>query len=450
MEHELYVVALVKSSERARAAVGGMARSDLLRHLASTGRTAEEWAELAARIRAEFTPPQLPAALTGQHLRALLGTKATEVLAEVLGCPAPDVHETLLDAERLEWALRDSGSTRRTIRDAERLMMELIPRLPRLAAAHALSSGDWGWFVERHGWLTGHAVRRLTAHARRRGWPADARPAQVLAAVLDEVDGPRTEVHDSARFDSLALIELRRRIGLLTEQLRDDALSRAEEAALLAPDLTSVARLPAWLQLYEHNAVAIGLHRLFTGATSLAELLQGAYSEPPPVVGDPVPGKGFGIENEIAFGVFKRRVAFDVTCEVEGHTGPQVVLRCRGLPRDAHQPVRTKILQLRGSDLSQIGSSIGERLLNTRVAQHHGLHGRLRLALHQHGTEAVQAVLLTGIRRPITVPAPWCDHLTTTLPFAEPPAGDTGFGDVREVNRALRDSAGDRRVEEVT
>ncbi|RKT55558.1 hypothetical protein [Saccharothrix australiensis] len=450
MEHELYVMALVKSSERARAAVGGMARSDLLRHLASAGRAAEEWAELAARIRTEFTPPPLPAALTQQHLRALLTTRSIAALAEVLRCPVPDVHETLLDPERLEWALRDSGSNRRTIRDAERMLMELIPRLPRLAAAHALSSGDWGWFVERHGWLTAHAVRCLTAHARYRGWPADARPAQVLAAVLDEVDGPRTEVHDSARFDSLALIELRRRIGLLAEQLRDDALSRAEEAALLAPDLASVSRLPAWLQLYEQNAVAIGLHRLFTGATSLAELLQGAYSEPPPVVGDPLPAKGFGIENEISFGVFKRRVAFDVTCEVEGHTGPQVVLRCRGLPRDAHQPVRAKILQLRTSDLSQIGSSVGERLLNTRVAQHHGLRGRLRLALHQHGAEAIQAVLLTGIRRPISVPAPWRDHLETALPFAEPPAHDTGFGDVGEVNRALRDSAGDRRVEEVT
>ncbi|WP_229402318.1 hypothetical protein [Micromonospora okii] len=453
MENELYVVALVRSSERARAAIGQVlgdfARADLLRRVGRPGQTAEELAELAARVRAEFTPARLPAALTEVHLRMLVAPASLPVLAGVLRCPVADVHATLLDAHQLARALRDAGDARAGIADSELLLLSLLPRLPRLAAAHALDAGDWGPFVERRGWLTPLAVRRLGAEAAARSWPADARPSRVLAGILEQTGAGRDRAESSPRFDTLALIELRRRIGLLAEQLREDASTHAEEAALLAPDLTSVARLPAWLQLYERGAVAVGLHRLFTGSTSLAELLQGNYAEPPPVTGDPAPDEGLGITNELAFGTFRKRIAFDVTCVLAGQSEPQVVLRCRGLPKAQYGPVREKILSLGPADLAEIGTSVGERLLNTQVAQHHGLRGRLRYVLRQHGPQAVQCVLLAGVRRPIVVPSPWHEYLATTLPYAEPPDADTRFAGLDEVNRALRAGAGHRRIEEV-
>jgi len=453
MENELYIVALVKSSDRARAAIGEVlgdfSRSDLLRRIGRPGQTTDELAELAARVRAEFTPAQLPAVLTEHHLRMLVAPASLPVLAGVLSCPVADVHATLLDAHHLGRALRDSGHARAEIADAELLLLNLLPRLPRLAAAHALNSGDWGSFVERRGWLTPSAVRRLAVEAAKRSWPADSRPTQVLAGILEQTAAGRNQVEASKRFDALALIELRRRIGLLAEQLRDDASTHAEEAALLAPDLTSVARLPAWLQLYERDAVAVGLHRLFTGSTSLAELLQGNYAEPPSVAGDPVPDEGLHITNELVFGTLKKRIAFDVTCVVEGQSDPQVVLRCRGLPKAKYEPIREKILTLRTTDLSQVGNSVGERLLNTQVAEHHGLPGRLRHVLRSHGPQAIQCILLAGIRRPIVVPSPWHEYLSTTLPYAEPPAHDTRFVEPGEVNRALRASADHRPVEEV-
>lgn len=453
MEHELSVVWLVKTSERARAAVAlefgaDLALKDVLRRISRFGQSEERLAVLMARIQAEFTPPTLPTVFTGHHLRMLVDSKVVSLLAGVLHCAPADVFVNLLDSNQLARALRDSGHTKDEIADAELLLLVLLPRLPRLAARHGLDARDWGTFVERHGWLTPMAVEQLTEQARSREWPQDARPTQILAGILDGVD-TRTTTGPSSRFDALALVELRRRIGLLAEQLRGDAMDHAEEAALLAPELSSVSRLPAWLELYERDAMAVGMRRLFTGSVSLAELLRGNHTEPPPVTGEPVPSEGLEITNELSFGVWKRRVAFDITCLVQGDSTPQVILRCRGLRKEDYGPVRDMIRQVRGSDLALVGKTLGERLLNTQVAQRGGLRGHLRLALNRYGAETVQCVVLTGVQQPIAVPAPWHEYLATTLPYEAPPTHDTRFPDLDHVERELRASAAGRRIEEV-
>ncbi|UKY49195.1 hypothetical protein [Streptomyces inhibens] len=453
MDNELYVVWMVRTSERAMAAVeealGNFAAQDLLHRIGRFSEAESRLAELAARIRAAFTPPELPAVFTGRHLHLLVGPTVQPLLAEILQSPEPEVFATLFDSHQLAQALRETGHRQDGIDDAELLLLALLARLPRLAARHGLESRDWGGFVEGRGWLTPYALDRLTELARRRGWSADAGPTQILAGVLEGVGG-RPDADRAAQFDALALIELRRRIGLLSERLRGDALEHAEEAARLAPDLTSVSRLPAWLELYEHHAVAVGMRRLFTGSVTIGEQLKGLHSQPPPETGRPKPEENLRVINEVRYGFLKRRMSFDIECEVEGQSHPLRVLRCRGVLPGQYPAIRDTIRQLRGSDLSAQGESLGERLLNTAVPQRLGLPGRLRSALHRYSTEAVQCVVLTGIRQPVAVPAPWRDHLGTALPYASPPAGDTVFPGVDEVVRALRDSVpGSRRVVEV-
>lgn len=442
MRNELYVVWLVKTSERARAvvgeALGDFALPDLLRLLARFDQTDEHYARYADRVRAEFTPPQLPSTFTAKHLRMLVDTKAQIALAEVLGGPPTDLIATLFDADALARALRDAGHAKDGVGDAELLLLELLPRLSRLAVRHGLDARDWGDFVERRGWLTLTAVRGLTDAARQWEWP-DSSPTKILAGILDGVRRGG-DTGSPQRFDALALIELRRRIGLLAEQLRSDAVEHAEEAARVAPDLASVSRLPAWIELYELNAPATGMRRLFTGATTVAKLLHGAYAEPPPVTGDPKPAEGLQITNDIAHGTFKRRISFDVTCAVEGQSHPQVILRCRGLPKGDYNVSRDSIQRLRGNDLSTVGATLGERLLNTDVAQHQGLQGHLRLALEEFSAEATQCMVLTGIRQPIEVAAPWHEHLATQLDYEQPPAGDADFPDLDQVTGDLRAS----------
>ncbi|MFG2289055.1 hypothetical protein ACGFOU_23680 [Streptomyces sp. NPDC048595] len=443
MDNELYVVWMVRTSERAMAAVeealGNFAAHDLLHRIGRFSEAESRLAELAARIHAAFTPPELPATFTARHLHLLVGPAAQPLLAEVLQCPEPDVFATLFDSPQLARALREAGHGQDGIDDAELLLLALLARLPRLAARHGLESRDWGGYVESRAWLTPYALERLTELARRRDWSADAGPTQILAGVLEGVGG-RQDADRAARFDALALIELRRRIGLLGEQLRGDALEHAEEAARLAPDLTSVRRLPAWLELYEHHAVAVGMRRLFAGSVTVSEQLKGLHSQPPPESGKPKPDANLQVINEVRYGFLKRRMSFDIACEVEGQAHPLLVLRCRGVLPDHYPAIRDTIHQLRGSDLAPQGGSLGERLLNTSVPQRVGLPGRLRSALHRHSTEAVQCVVLTGIRQPVAVPAPWRDHLGTALPYGSPPGGDTVFPEVAEVTRALRAS----------
>ncbi|MFG1607831.1 hypothetical protein [Actinoplanes sp. NPDC049265] len=452
MDNELYIVALIKSSDRARTAIGEVlgdfSLTDLLRRVGRPGQSAGELAELALRVRAEFAPAQLPAHFGEHHLRLLVVPSSLPVLADTLRCSVADVHANLLDPHQLGRALRDAGHVDGGIADAELMLLNLMPRLARLAAAHALEPGNWGSYLERRGWITPSAIRKLAAEAERRSWPSSCRPTQILAAILEQstAKGPVTE---RRQFDALALIEVRRRVGLLAEKLREDASAHAEEAALLAPELSSVARLPAWLQLYERDAVAIGLHRLFTGSTSLAELLQGTYAEPPTVTGDPRPDVGFQIINDLTFGTVRKRIAFDVTCVLEGETEQQVVLRCRGLPRKEFEPIRDKIVALRTTDVSAVGASVGTRLLNTQMAERHGLRGRLRHVLRKHGAQTIQCILLAGIRTPVAVPPPWHDYLRTSLPYAEPPSHDARFAGPDQINHNLRAELGDRPVEVV-
>ncbi|WP_327702001.1 hypothetical protein OG530_08965 [Streptomyces decoyicus] len=453
MDNELYVVWMVRTSERAMAAaeeaLGNFAAHDLLHRIGRFSEAESRLAELAARIRAAFTPPELPAVFTGRHLHLLVGPTAQPLLAKILRCPESDVFATLFDAHQLAQALRETGPHQDGIDDAELLLLALLARLPRLAARHGLESRDWGGFVEGRAWLTPSALDRLTELARRRGWSADAAPTQILAGVLEGVGG-RPDADRSAQFDALALIELRRRIGLLSEQLRGDALEHAEEAARLAPDLTSVSRLPAWLELYEHHAVAVGMRRLFTGSVTVAEQFEGLHSQPPPETGRPKPDEHLEVINEVRYGFLKRRMSFDIACEVEGASHPLVVLRCRGVLPEHYPALRDTVRRLRCSDLSTQGESLGERLLRTAVPQRLGLPGRLRSALQHHSAEAVQCVVLTGIRQPVAVPAPWRDHLGTSLPYAAPPGGDTVFAAPSEVTRALRESVPrTRRVVEV-
>jgi hypothetical protein len=452
VENELYVVSLIHTSERAAAVaaevLGNFAMADLLQRIGRFGQAEDRLAELATRIRAAFHSSLQPAAFTGRHLEMLVDPNARSVLAGALGCQEQDVVATLFDSGQLASALRDVEYARGGDLDAEQLLLPLLSRMPMLAARHGLDTRDWGGFIEDRGWLTPLALNRLTEVARRMEWPHDTHPTGILAGLLEGLS-ERTDIDSASRFDALALIELRRRIVLLAEQLRTEAMQHASDAARLAPDLISIVRLPALIELYERNSVAVGLHQLFTGTISVADLLKGSYTVPPVVTGEPDPDENLQLANEITLGAFKRRIAFDITCAVDGQRYPQVVLQCRGILRESQAPIRATIQQLRGSDLSARGKNLGERLLNTRVAQHEGLPGFLRLALHEHWAEAIQCIVLTGNRQPIAVPSPWHEYLTTTLPYQSPPSVDARLSALADVILDLRASVSPgRRIEE--
>lgn len=453
MDNELFVVSMIKSSERARSAVGAVlghhARTDMLREILALSDPKDRLAELAARIEMEFTPKQLPTTFTVRHLRTLVRADAAQLLAAVLRCPTSEVLSTLLDAHQVADVLRDVGKQDMGA-DAEMLLLELMPHLSRLAAHYALGPQDWGGFLERRAWLTRHAQERLSDEARRRNWETDVSPTRILAGILDNVDSDEVPLDPAPRFDRLALIELWRRIMLLVEQLRGDAAKHADDASLLADGLSTVDRLPALIDLYERDAVATGLQRLLSGTISLADLLREHYSEPPPVTGNPVPDAPLIVRNDQTFGLLRRRKSFDIACRIQNPDQNQddtpTILRCR-VPEQKYEAIRAAVREIHGRDLSGVEGSLGERLLHTHVAQREGLPGYLRLMMHQHGPEVIPCVVLTGLDRPVTVPWPWHDYLATQLPYTRPSDADARFPQVDEVVRELQASVGQKKVE---
>ena len=427
MKNEVYVVKLLESSARARAVaapvLGDMAQVDLLRALrnprilrpAESTTTEGLFEELATRIGREFSPPGPPDHVTAEHLRELAHPEIQRGVARALGCRPEALMSTVFDAVRIGQTLEAVSSDAVDSAD-EGLFRSLLERLPLIDVLFGLSSGNWTHFIEQQGWITATAAEKLRTIAGNDQLGQDI-PVPRLLAYLIERAGRQPAHPSETYFDAFALIELRRRLALLAEQLRDEALDRAELAAQIAPDLRAVAQLPAWLELYEFGSIASGMLALFTGAISFAELLPDLHDPPAAVTGDPVSSEGLLVRNEATYGKFHRRESFDVACVVHGEEEPQVILHCRGLSRSQSAQVKDVVQRLTGGDLSPIGDSVGARLLNTRVPVQEGLAGYLRAALHRYGAEAVQCAILTGFQEPVTVPAPWHDHLNAKIPY---------------------------------
>jgi hypothetical protein len=429
MKNEVFVVKLLESSARARAVaapvLGDMAQADLLRALRnppplrSAGSTAPEalFDDLAARIRREFSPPGPPDHVTVEHLRALAHPEIQRAVARALGSSPEALLPTVFDAIRLGQTLEAVGSVADDSADAEGLFLRLLERLPLIDVQFGLGSGNWTHFIERQRWITATATEKLRTIAGNDHLGQDVPVPQVLAYLIERAGRPPA-VAAEAYFDAFALIELRRRLAFLGEQLRDEALDRAELAAQSDPGLRAVSYLPAWLELYEFGSIASGMLTLFTGAISFAELLPADLHDPPAAVtGEPVPSEGLLVRNEASYGRFQRRESFDVACVIQGEEQPQIILHCKGLHKTQSAQVKDVVQRLAGGDLSIVGDSIGARLLNTRVPVQEGLAGHLRAALHRYGAEAVQCAILTGLQQPVTVPAPWHDHLNATIPY---------------------------------
>ncbi len=327
---------------------------------------------------------------------------------------------TVFDAVRLGRTLEEAGSDTVDITDtdAEALFLRLLERLPLVDVLFGLGSGNWTHFIGQQRWITATATEALRTIASNEHLGQDVPVPQILAYLIERADHPAAQPA-GAYFDAFALIELRRRLALLAEELRDEALDLAELAAQIASDLRAVAQLPAWLELYEFGSIASGLLKLFTGAISFAELLPPDLHEPPAAVtADPVPSEGLLVRNEASYGPpFRRRESFDIACVVHGEEQPQVILHCRGLNKSQGNQVKDVVQRLTGGDLSVTGDSAGARLLNTRVPVREGLAGRLRAALHRYGAEAVQCVILTGFQQPVAIPAPWHDLLNASIPY---------------------------------
>ena len=88
------------------------------------------------------------------------------------------------------------------------------------------------------------------------------------------------------------------------------------------------------------------------------------------------------------------------------------------MPIEDYRHVSEGIGRLRGRDLSAVGDTLGQRLLNTEVAVSKDFPGRLRAAMLKNSAPIAQTIVLSGIRQPIQAIVPWQNQLNGTLDYS--------------------------------
>jgi hypothetical protein len=219
MDHEVYVTRLLVSSERARTAVSpvlGYLTADesraLLRDLnrlrsCFDTRPGNPFADLANRLRREFAPAAPPSRITAEDLRQLTDSRIVHKVATALGYRPGVLLSMLFDAAALADTLKTIGCAVENPTSAEAVFLQVLDRIPAIEIDFGLLDGNLTYFVEEQHWLTATARTDLAAAATQDRLRAGL-PAPLVLAFL--IHRPQRALPAGPRFDSLALIELKR------------------------------------------------------------------------------------------------------------------------------------------------------------------------------------------------------------------------------------------------
>ena len=433
----MYVTWLVQRSALAHAIASELLAPgyddilDQLRDPENPNTAGPAFAAISDRLRSalEFDAlrPLVEADLTHLAHRAVW-----EALAPILRCRAYEVLASLIDQVALKRSLDEAGWDNPAVTegaDAEKLYLLMLHKrsgIEALSRHNAISPNSWGTLMEIHRWIWPGAAERLRAEAALRGWAKGSepvRPTEVLAAVIDETLKPPTwrVGPEEDQFGPIAVVSIRRRTAHLVDELREEAIEQAE---LAAPFVTTL--LPAWIDLYERQAIVPALMRLKGPTIHVKDLLAGARVEPQPVTADIDPTTSLTVQGQVfPKGILRREYAtFDVICPIESGA-LRSILKVTALPKGAYEIIKPRIEQLHGSDLVPTGGTLGNRLLATPVTRPDRLTEFLRTALERHSAKIAQTLVLSGVERPITVPIPWREDLNDRLPYAKrDPASD--------------------------
>jgi hypothetical protein len=440
MQGEMYVLQLLNLSGRARTRAESHQAVRFLpagpdirqRLLLAPDETAGPMFELLAEdLENLFRPPELPEFSDADFDRVY---KAKASLAMVLDERA-DPLGVLFDPGPIHRAIAEVSNARPPASiDAESLLLLMMaPGKPAaIRRARGMSERAWAELMAREHWIWPEAEAKLQAAAVERGWPSSARPARILAGIVRGTAALALEDSgDVPPFDALAIAVIRRRVEAIVASLREEADRRVTESREAAPALRSLSVLHGWIDLYEQHAVARGLLKLCGGTTTIQAMLANADVqdraatfrdevsgplEPEPdeylsvSAGEPFP-RLIGWHRKVC-------VTFDIECLCRGQSVHRTVLRIIGLPVDDFDILRRGLRALRGRDLSLVGDTLTERLLNTDIASCRRLDGLLRAALEDHIAVIAQTIVLSDIDKPIDAAVPWRNDLSRTLRFS--------------------------------
>ena len=464
MRGELYVTLLIWRWERARQIATRLykADNDVRSALseAPSDQLGNTFSELANSLAAELGP-RGPGRFTDWHFRVLKEPPVTKALARVLDCADGDALDMLLDPLPMRRALDEvSPNPMRASATADILASEMRTRAAEIRRRRGFAENEWGDFLEAKRWIKGSAALRLRQEAERRSWPGDAVPPTILAGLIDVTERPEQapgpDTDEGHPFDVLGIASIRRRVDALAVTLYRQAESHFADTVQAAPSVRSLSMLQGWFDLYERQAIAQGLSRLCGGTRVLATLLEGVLTEDKGITGGPESGEYLTVNPGTPFtrrsllSPKKREyVTFSVMCKVRGVDVYLPILDVVAMPVEDYRHVSEGIGRLRGRDLSAVGDTLGQRLLNSEVAVSKDFTGRLRAAMLKNSALIAQTIVLSGIKQPVQAIVPWQNQLNGTLDYnVADPDLDTEFnkGCVEDLLAGLRAEYGGQGV----
>jgi hypothetical protein len=421
MRGEMYVTLLIHRWERARQMATALYQPDQdirsALNEAESAQLGDTFSRLADRLASGLVP-RGPGRFTESHLRLLKDPQVMTILARVLDCGEGDALDLLMDPLPMRRALDEvSLSPARVGLTADLLVSELRTRATEIRRRRGFTENEWGDFLEAKRWIKRSAVLLMRQEAERRDWPADTPPARILAGIIDAAGqpelGPGPDSDEGTRYDALA------------STLQRQAESHFADAVQAAPSMRSLALLQGTFELYERQAVARGLSQLCGGTRVLATLLQDARTEDKGIDAAPKSDEYLTVKPELPY--IKRRtltslkpreyVTFSVMCKIRSADVHMPILDVIALPVEDYHYVSEAICRLRGQELSAIGDTLGQRLLNTEVAVSKDFAGRLRATTLKNSALIAQTIVLCGIRQPAKAPIPWQNQLSDSLDY---------------------------------
>jgi hypothetical protein len=465
MKGEMYVVHMSEMSRKARAVIGEflgevdktrqaleLKKIERLQQLTQRLQCPASlvFERLADHVSSIFQDTSMPI-FTRDHLKLLRIAKSLESLAKALACPPKDALIHLFDPAVIAITLRgiDPNSSNQWVMDENTFVFALQSStvIGSLEMMHGAGFNDWGRIIQDEEWLRPEAIDSLKAYAARLHLPAND-ATRILAAVLTPqrgLGGNATE--EGQRFGALAMVWLHQRIMHTVSLLQDESIRLAEEAASYLPTHSAVTNLVPWLEMYERGAVARALPHFIARRKPLGSFLTTKQYSDKLASGQPIPNQTLIVTNQAthtAFVTRKVRGSFTVECHVQGEEAPRTVLDCMAIPVSTYQHLIREVGKLEGSELSPVGKTIGERLLNTRILVPDPFLALITGGIRALGPAFVQCMVLSGASGCIEMNAPWRADLSDELPYAvdaiekEPhfPCG------IREITEKLRLEAG--------
>jgi hypothetical protein len=436
MDGEMYVVKLIAMSDRARAVATGVLGvslkdsqlqklkelylvQDLARELQCP--PIEVFEQFGKQIRESFAQRALRP-FTRFHLSAL--RDHYDLVGKLLHCgPNDDPLRKLFQYEKMKRTLQkiDSEYALDVLNppSAAQVLDDILQPYNASSIEQMYAQGQTGWgvIIQREKWLQTDAKYYLKKYADSWNWPADD-PMRILATFLEklELGSAREDADESQAYDFLALTYIRSRLHFLISQLREQAITRANEAIGADPSQLALRNLPAWLEIYERGAIMQALPYLLLDKKPLFTLIPYGNYELLHYSKQPDLAQGFVIKKGNVFkgGGFG---TFEIHCSFHGEKNTQGVLRCKDLPIATYKHVIDVIPRLSELDLSPEGDSIGQRLLNTPVLVPDRFLQLLNDSVKSLDLILAQCMVLCGMPLPMKMNIPGYEFLSDQLPY---------------------------------